>query len=73
MVHPLALARTPAVAFVGRCAVALVEITLAIAVLAGAIVAGHDLRQFRDWYGDPTTTHLWAPTPAPSAIAEPLP
>ncbi|HEY6959684.1 MAG TPA: hypothetical protein VI814_12745 [Candidatus Limnocylindria bacterium] len=65
------LARRP-LAFLGRCSVAFVEVALAVAVLCGAVVVGHDLRQFREWYGDPGTTHLWAPTPAPSPLAEPL-
>lgn len=72
MVHALLLARSPAFAFTGRCAVALVEVVLAAAILCGAVVVGHDLRQFRAWYGDPNTTHLWAPAPSPSALAEPV-
>lgn len=64
------LARPP-LAFLGRCAVALVEIVLAALILSGAVVAGHDLREFRAWYGDPNLIHYWAPTPAPSPIAEP--
>ena len=60
-------------AFLARCGTAFVEIVLAIVIIGGAVVVGHDLRQFRDWYGDPGTTHLWAPTPVPSQLAEPLP
>lgn len=36
--------------FVGRLATALVELTLAAVVLVGAIVVGHDLREWREWY-----------------------
>jgi hypothetical protein len=36
--------------FVGRLATALVELTLAAAVIVGAIVVGHDLREWREWY-----------------------
>jgi hypothetical protein len=43
--------------FMGRLAVAFVEITLAAAVIVGAIFAGHDLREWRDWY--PTAYHPW--------------
>lgn len=53
-------------AFVGRCAIAVVEITAAAALLTGSVVVGHDLRAWRAWYGDPRTAHPWAPTPTPS-------
>jgi hypothetical protein len=46
-----------AMPFVGRLATALVELTLAGAVICGAIVVGHDLREWRDWY--PTVYHPW--------------
>ena len=43
--------------FLGRLAIALVEFTLAAALIVGAIVAGHNLREWRDWY--PTSYHPW--------------
>jgi len=43
--------------FAGRLVIAFVELTLAVAVIAGAIVVGHDLREWRDWY--PTAYHPW--------------
>jgi hypothetical protein len=43
--------------FVGRLAIALVELTLATAVVVGAIVTGHNLREWRDWYAD--VYHPW--------------
>ena len=43
--------------FAGRLVIAFVEITLAAAVMVGAIVVGHDLREWRDWY--PTAYHPW--------------
>ena len=46
-----------AVPFFGRLATAFVELTLAGAVIVGAIFVGHDLRDWRDWY--PTTYHPW--------------
>lgn len=62
----LDLVRVLPVAFVARCAVALVELVVAAAILSGSVVIGHELHEWRAWYGDPTTTHLWAPTPQPS-------
>jgi hypothetical protein len=43
--------------FGGRLITAFVELALAAAVIAGAIVVGHDLREWRDWY--PTAYHPW--------------
>ena len=43
--------------FAGRLATAFVELVLATAVIVAAIVAGHDLREWRDWY--PTVYHPW--------------
>jgi len=43
--------------FVNRLVIAFVELTLAAAVVAGAVVVGHDLREWRDWY--PTAYHPW--------------
>lgn len=73
MAAALTLVRALPVAFAGRCAVALAEIAIAAAILSGAVVVGHDLREWRAWYGDPATTHPWAPTAAPASgpVAEP--
>ena len=49
-----------AVPFAGRLLIAFVELALAAAVIAGAIVVGHDLREWRDWY--PTAYHPWTDT-----------
>ena len=46
--------------FAGRLVIAFVELALAAAVVAGAIVVGHDLREWRDWY--PTAYHPWTDT-----------
>ncbi|HEY6203304.1 MAG TPA: hypothetical protein VI056_09685 [Candidatus Limnocylindria bacterium] len=46
-----------ATSFVGRLVTAFVELTLAAAVIVGAIVVGHDLREWRDWY--PIAYHQW--------------
>ena len=43
--------------FIGRLAVAFIELTLATAVIVGAVFVGHDLREWRDWY--PTAYHPW--------------
>jgi hypothetical protein len=51
-----AVARS-ATSFVSRLVAAFVELTLAAALIAGAIVVGHDLREWRDWY--PTAYHPW--------------
>lgn len=53
-----------------RCAIALVEITLAAAVIVGAIVVGHELREWREWY--PQANHPWLETPVPATeVKEP--
>jgi hypothetical protein len=54
--------------FMGRLAVAFVELTLAAAVIVGAIFVGHDLRDWRDWY--PNAYHPWLERaqPGPEAI-----
>ena len=62
-------------AFFGRLGTAFVEIVIAAVILSTSIVMGHELRDWRTYYGDMNTTHPWAPTPAPSAspVAEPRP
>lgn len=56
--------------FVSRLATAFVELTLAVAVIVAAIVGGHNLREWRDYY--PTVYHPWIDPyrPAP-AVSEP--
>ena len=51
------LAVEQSTSFGGRLVTAFVELTLAAAVIVGAIVVGHDLREWRDWY--PTAYHPW--------------
>jgi hypothetical protein len=47
--------------FVGRLMTAFVEITLATAVIIAAIVAGHNVREWRDWYAN--VYHPWLEPP----------
>ena len=56
--------------FVGRLGIAFTEIVLAAAVLVGAVIIGHDLKEWRDWFWDQQTTHPWAPTPRPGDLIE---
>jgi len=56
--------------FVGRLVTAFVELTLATAVIVGAIVVGHELREWREWY--PQAHHPWLDGPLPAAeVTEP--
>ncbi len=57
--------------FLGRCAVAFIELVVAAAIIVGSVVVGHDLAAFRAWYSAPTTIHHWVPMPQPSTVAEP--
>jgi hypothetical protein len=52
-----ALAAHRPLSFAGRLATAFVELVLASAVIVAAIVGGHQLREWRDWY--PTVYHPW--------------
>ena len=57
-------------AFVDRLVIAFVELALATAVIVAAIVAGHELREWREYY--PTAHHPWLETPAPATeVKEP--
>jgi len=68
-----ALVRLVPWAFFGRLSMAFVEITIAVVILSTAIVAGHELRDWRTFYAD--ANKPWAPTHAPlvSPVAEPRP
>jgi hypothetical protein len=56
--------------FVSRLVIALVEFTLAAAVIVGAIVGGHQLREWRDWY--PNAYHPWLDDQRPTTeVTEP--
>lgn len=56
--------------FVGRLVTAFVELTLAAAVIVGAIVVGHELREWRDWY--PNAYHPWLDGQRPTTeVTEP--
>jgi hypothetical protein len=58
-----------ATALVGRLGMALTEVTVAAAIVIGAIVVGHDLREWRTWYhGRPD---YYEPPPAAPAATEP--
>ncbi len=45
-----------------RIAVAFVNVVLASAVLVSAVVVGHELRGWREWY--PNVRHPWLEPPA---------
>ena len=56
--------------FAGRLVNAFVELTLAAAVIVGAIVVGHELREWRDWY--PNAYHPWLDDQRPTTeVTEP--
>ena len=64
------IAAERSVLLIERVATALVELTLAAAVIIGAIVVGHELREWREWY--PQADHPWLETPAPATeVKEP--
>jgi len=65
---PASIAVEHATSLVGRLATALVELALATAVIVGAIVAGHELREWREWY--PSAYHPWNPIAAPTPTPE---
>jgi hypothetical protein len=55
--------------FVGRVCMALTELAVAAAIIVGAIVVGHDLREWRTWYhGRPD---YYVPPSAAPAATEP--
>ena len=57
-------------AFFDRLVIAFVELALATAVIVAAIVVGHELREWREYY--PTAYHPWLQTPAPTTeVKEP--
>lgn len=59
-----------ATSFADRLVIAAVELTLATAVIVGAIVVGHELREWREWY--PRAYHPWLDGPLPAAeVTEP--
>ncbi|HKY50368.1 MAG TPA: hypothetical protein VJP45_03845 [Candidatus Limnocylindria bacterium] len=56
--------------FIDRLVIAFAELTLATAVIIGAIVVGHELREWREWY--PKAYHPWLETRAPATeVSEP--
>jgi hypothetical protein len=56
--------------FIARLGIAFVELVVAASVVAGSIVVGHELKEWREWYGDPATHRPWAPTPRPVPTAQ---
>jgi hypothetical protein len=71
MTTALALVRLLPTALAGRLAIAFVEIAVALTILSGAVIVGHDLAEWRTWWAG--VDHPWAPTPAPTIVpvAEP--
>jgi hypothetical protein len=56
--------------FVSRLVIAFMELTLAAAFIVGAIVVGHELREWRDWY--PNAYHPWLDDQRPTTeVTEP--
>ena len=66
----LSVAVEQSTSFAGRLATAFVELLLATAVIVGAIIGGHNLREWREYY--PTVYHPWIDPyrPAPQ-VSEP--
>jgi len=69
----IALVRALPWAVFGRLTTAFVEIALTVVILSTSIVLGHELRDWRTFYGD--APHPWAPTRPPmvSPVAGPRP
>ena len=65
----LILTVTRAAPIMERFGLAFANVTLAIALLVGAIIAGHELRGWREWY--PQVHHPWLDGPLPVAPREP--
>ncbi len=57
--------------FVERVATLLTELTLATAVILGAMFVGHELREWRDWYWAAYLHPAQAPVPAAEVTTEP--
>jgi len=57
--------------FVERVATLFMELTLAAAVIAGAIFVGHELREWRDWYWAAYLHPADAAPPASEVTTEP--
>ncbi len=60
-----------ATGFVERVATLFMELTLAAAVIAGAIFVGHELSEWRDWYWAAYLHPAEAPVPAFEVTTEP--
>lgn len=67
------LVRLLPLAFLGRLGIAFIEIALAALVISTSVVVGHDLKQWRTWYWDPSTIRPWQPTPVPTNAPSPVP
>jgi len=57
--------------FVERVATLMVELSLAAAVIIGAIFVGHELREWRDWYWAAYLHPAQAPAPEVEVTTEP--
>jgi hypothetical protein len=66
---PVLVAVEQATSFVGRLALLLMELTLAAAVIAGAVFVGHELREWREWYWALPPT--FEASPLAPAVTEP--
>jgi heme/copper-type cytochrome/quinol oxidase subunit 3 len=57
--------------FVERVATLMVELSLAAAVIFGAIFVGHELREWRDWYWAAYLHPAQSPAPDAEVTTEP--
>ena len=57
--------------FVERVATLVMELTVAAAVIFGAIFVGHELREWRDWYWAAYLHPAQAPAPEVKVTTEP--
>ena len=57
--------------FVERVATLVMELTVAAAVIFGAIFVGHELREWRDWYWAAYLHPAQAPAPEAKVTTEP--
>jgi hypothetical protein len=67
--RPVLIAVERAIPAAQRIALALVKATLASSLIVGAVIAGHELRGWRDWY--PRVYHPWLDGPHPVEQVEP--
>src|SRR5436853_521302 len=61
MSYAATLVRLLPLALLARVAMTLTQIVVAVIVVTGSVVLGHDLRDWRAWYAEPGTTPPFAP------------